>query len=115
MTSKQDVKLIVKLSVLQICSSKSLLSSSFRTTTGCIKLERLFYLRWQHFVEESEMLAGFLLSVVVGGGHGGGVVSSVGQMLGGDGLALGGGDLVVDVLAGDLGDGVAVLHLHGPM
>merc|ERR1719323_2586884 len=32
-------------------------------------------------------------------------------MLGGDGLALGGGDLVVDGGTGDLGDGVAVLDL----
>ena len=51
-----------------------------------------------------------LLSVVVSSGDGGGD-SSVGQVLGGDGLALGGGDLVVHGLAGDLGDGVAVLDL----
>ena len=59
------------------------------------------------------MLAGFLLSVVVGGGHGGGVVSSVGQVLGGDGLALGGGDLVGHIGTGHLGHGVAVLNLDG--
>ena len=35
----------------------------------------------------------------------------MGQVLGGDGLALGGGDLVVHGLTGDLGHGVAVLDL----
>ena len=34
-------------------------------------------------------------------------------MLGGDGLALGGGDHVLNGLAGDLGDGVAMLNLDG--
>ena len=34
-------------------------------------------------------------------------------MLGGDGLALGGGDHVLNGLAGDLGDSVAVLNLDG--
>ena len=38
-------------------------------------------------------------------------VGSVGHVLGDNRLALGGGDLVVDILALDLGDGVAVLHL----
>ena len=37
----------------------------------------------------------------------------MGQVLGGDGLALGGGDLVVHGLTGDLGHGVAVLDLDG--
>jgi hypothetical protein len=37
----------------------------------------------------------------------------VGQVLGGDGLALGGGDLVVHGLTSDLGHGVAVLNLDG--
>ena len=37
----------------------------------------------------------------------------MGQVLGGDGLALGGGDLVVHGLTGDLGHGVAVLNLDG--
>ena len=37
----------------------------------------------------------------------------MGQVLGGDGLALGGGDHVLNGLAGDLGDSVAVLNLDG--
>merc|ERR1719225_2459200 len=49
-----------------------------------------------------------LLSINIGGSIGG-----VGKMLGHNGLALGGGDLVGHIGAGHLGDGVAVLNLDG--
>ena len=49
-----------------------------------------------------------LLSIDIGGGIGG-----VGNMLGHNGLALGGGDLVGHIGTGNLGDGVAVLNLDG--
>ena len=49
-----------------------------------------------------------LLSISIG--TIGGSVRDVGGL---NGLTLVGGDLVNDILAVDLGDGVAVLHLHG--
>ena len=51
-----------------------------------------------------------LLSINIGGGIGG-----VGNMLGHNGLALGGGDLVGHIGTGHLGDGVAVLNLDGDL
>ena len=49
-----------------------------------------------------------LLSINIGGSIGG-----VRHMLGHNGLALGGGDLVGHIGTGHLGDGVAVLNLDG--
>ena len=49
-----------------------------------------------------------LLSINIGGSIGG-----VGNMLGHNGLALGGGDLVGHIGTGHLGHGVAVLNLDG--
>ena len=49
-----------------------------------------------------------LLSINIGGGIGG-----VRHVLGHNGLALGGGDLVGHIGTGHLGHGVAVLHLDG--
>ena len=51
-----------------------------------------------------------LLSITVDMG---GSIGGVGDMLGDNGLALGGGDLVGHIGTGHLGHGVAVLHLDG--